>query len=256
MVSVELIYFIIALVATILGTMTGLGAGVIIKPLLDTFAHFDLATTGLLSSFAVFFMAIVSTIKQLKVGFKFEKRLYVISVGAINGGVLGNLLFNRFLVIVPENSAKGVQAFILAILLIMVVFRSKLPHFHIKNLVATFFIGITLGSIAAFLGIGGGPFNVSILIMFFAMDIKKAAVNSVFIILLSQFSKLASILISSGFSQYNLEMLWFMVPASIIGGFIGTKLNHQLSSELIHKIFLVLVILMITLNIYNGIICF
>ncbi|SHH18813.1 sulfite exporter TauE/SafE family protein [Clostridium grantii] len=249
----ELIYFIIALLATTLGTMTGLGAGVIIKPLLDTFAHFDLSTTGLLSSFAVFFMAIVSTIKQWKVGFKFEKRLYVISAGAIMGGIIGNLLFGKFLLIVPEDIGKAIQALILALLLIMVIFRSKLPHFHIKNLIATFIIGIILGTIASFLGIGGGPFNVAVLIMFFAMDIKKAAINSVFIILLSQFSKLLTILITTGFSSYNLKMLWFMIPASIIGGHMGTKLNHHISSEKIHKIFILLVILMVALNVYNAI---
>jgi len=249
-----ILYFSIGLLATIFGSLVGLGGGVVIKPILDSIGTYDLTTIGILSSFTVFSMAIISTKKQINKGFKLEKEMLIVAVGSILGGGIGNLLFSIFLKILNNESlATAIQGFILAMLLILVLFKEKIPKYHLKNYFLLFLIGIILGSIASFLGIGGGPINVMILVLLLNMDIKKSAVTSIFIILLSQFTKLILIFIETGFQGQDLSMLYVMIPGGILGGFIGAHFNHKLTHKLIQKIFNVAIIALIILNFYNVI---
>ncbi|HBG5346526.1 TPA: hypothetical protein KQG29_003979 [Clostridioides difficile] len=56
----NVILFSIAIFATIIGAITGIGGGVIIKPVLDLIWVFDITTISVLSSFTVLLMSIVS----------------------------------------------------------------------------------------------------------------------------------------------------------------------------------------------------
>lgn len=247
------IYFLTSIIATTLGSLAGLGGGVIIKPILDTLGHYSLSTVGVLSSFTVFSMALVSTYKQIRAGFKVESKMVILAIGSILGGGVGKKAFDIFLTLFDkETTGKGIQAIILACLLTVTLLKNHLPKFHIKNPTCVLLIGLLLGGIASFLGIGGGPINVAVLVMFMSLETKEAAVNSVFIILLSQFSKLFLITIGGGFAPYNLTMLPVMVIGGISGGLIGAKLNRQLTSKTIEKIFTFSVLSIILLNIYNA----
>lgn len=246
------LYFLIAIIATIFGSLVGLGGGVVIKPVLDALGSYDISTVGMLSSFTVFSMAVVSILKQIKKGFKIEKNMLVITLGAILGGAMGNHLFTSFLeALNNEGLAKAIQGTILAMLLILVLFKEKFPKYHVKNAGALLIVGLILGTIASFLGIGGGPINVMILVMLMNMDIKKAAVTSVLIILLSQFTKIAITGLGAGFGKYDLSMLYVMVPGGILGGLIGAHFNHKMKSETIQKIFNISMVLLVILNVYN-----
>lgn len=247
-----IIYFAIAIIATTIGALAGLGGGVIIKPVLDSLGQYNMSTISLLSSFTVFSMALVSTIKQFKSGFEFKMSTLIISIGAISGGILGEFLFSQFKNMLCEMTAKGIQSIMLGLLLMFLIFSSRFPKFHVTNIILTFLIGLLLGTISSFLGIGGGPLNVALMTIFLGMAIKEAAVNSIFTILLAQASQLISILITKGFSSYNLTMLWFMIPASVLGGIIGLKLNKKLSGKTISRVFNTVLILLGILNFYNA----
>lgn len=93
------------------------------------------------------------------------------------------------------------------VLLQLAVFKNRLPHFQVTNLFWALMTGVLLGAVSAYLGIGGGPFNVAVLCMFFAMDIKEAAAGSIFIILFSQLSNLISIAVVGGFGSYDYGIL-------------------------------------------------
>ena len=60
-----ILYFLIAIGATTVGSLTGMGGGVIIKPLMDVMQGFDVETIGVLSSITVFCMSVVSIGKQM-----------------------------------------------------------------------------------------------------------------------------------------------------------------------------------------------
>lgn len=249
-------YFLIALGATILGAMAGLGGGVIIKPLLDFLGDYSLSTIGVLSSFTVFSMAVVSIIKQIRYKVKIEVRKTVfIGIGSIIGGVLGDKIVNLILNLLSESLVTIVQNSILAILLIFIYIymnnKEKYKSYKVNNSIACILIGLLLGSIASFLSIGGGPINVCVLALFFSMDTKEAAVNSIITILFSQGSKLITIITTQGLSGFDLTMLPYMVIGGIVGGMIGSKLNKKFNSAAILKVFNIVVLALILLNVYN-----
>ena len=69
-----------------------------------------------------------------------------------------------------------------------------------------------LGSFSTFLGIGGGPINVSLLIFCFGLTMKDATVYSIITIFFSQLAKLVEIGLSEGYQAYDLTFLWVIIP--------------------------------------------
>jgi len=246
-----IIYLLIALIATIIGGMTGIGGGVIIKPVLDTFSVYDISSINILSSVTIFAMAIVSFIKSMTSGFKYTKKLIIIAIGAIIGGIIGKELLFLVTSSMQHNNIVIMQSSILAFLLVFVLLKSKLKSYYVNNILGIILLGIFLGTTSSFLGIGGGPINVLILHLFLEMDTKQLTIGSIFIILFSQLAKLSSIALSTGFGAFNLEMLIYMVPGGIIGGLIGSYLLKKVHAKNIVKVFNTIIVLIILINIYN-----
>lgn len=251
-------YFFIALVATILGSAAGLGGGVIIKPILDFLGDFNVVVIGIMSTFTVFSMAIISVIRQIKYKAKIEfKKTSLIGIGAIIGGVLGDKIMSLVLSISNETIVKLSQSLTLTILLIFIYIymnnKERYKSYNVNNFIGCISIGLLLGTLSSFLSIGGGPINVCILTIFFSMDTKEATVNSIITILFSQGSKIVNILKAGTIASVNFKILIFMIIGGIVGGLVGSKLNKQLKSEYILKIFNFVLLGLILLNSYNVI---
>ncbi|MCR6514371.1 sulfite exporter TauE/SafE family protein [Clostridium sp. LY3-2] len=252
-----LIYFLVALVSTIAGSLAGLGGGVIIKPVLDILGNYSVQTISVLSSFTVFVMAVVSIIKQTKYGVKFEtsKTIYI-GFGSILGGVLGEWVLGLSLSIVNNESVISIiQNMVLAVLLTIIIIymnnKSRFKRYKVENKIVCIIVGLSLGLLSAFLGIGGGPINVCVLSLIFSLDTKEAAINSIIIILFSQSSKLFTVLINDGFNGMDLSMLPFMIIGAILGGTLGSSLNRVLNNKTILTVFNVVIITLIGVNVYN-----
>lgn len=253
-----LIYAAIILVATTLGAFVGLGGGVIIKPVLDFIGQESRMQVDFLSSVAVFTMSVVSTGKAIRNKIELKKSIVVfIAAGSIAGGFLGSYIMDLLENCFENINMRCVQAFTLAILLVFVCFYvgKQRKSFHIKNPVAIVLVGLLLGFTASFLGIGGGPINVAVLTLFFSMNVKVSAVYSVAIIFFSQLSKLITIFVSDGIAPYTHQWktLLFILPAAILGGIIGSKFNRKFDDKIIRKIFIAVMILLVVLNLYNGV---
>ncbi|MCT2537065.1 TSUP family transporter [Aquibacillus koreensis] len=259
MVHIFILYFFIGLFASTLGAVAGLGGGVMIKPVLDLFGHFDLATIGVLSAATVLSMATVSLLNIRKTNVKINKVVSsIIAAGSILGGIVGKVIFN-FVAIslnIPTITAI-IQSVMLAVLLSFIYIYFKMKHklktFKLLNKLVIFLVGFLLGVLAAFLGIGGGPLNVAVLILLFSMDAKNAGINSIFIILFSQLSALLLITFSTGFGDYDLSMLIFMIPGGILGGIIGSTLLKKLTILQVEKTFNIAILFIIGITIYNVI---
>lgn len=246
-----IVYLLIAFIATTLGTLAGLGGGIVIRPALDALGDFDVFVIGVLSSATVLSMSMVSTIRRIISGVKIDKILVMLAVGGILGGYIGKLVFQFSLAHITPGQLTGVQAVVIIILLQITLFKNRLPRFQVDNLSLILLMGILLGGLASYLGIGGGPINVAVLCMFFAMDIKEAAAGSIFIILFSQAAKLVSIALTTGFGPYDYSILWYMIPAGVVGGVVGPMLKNKLTHHVIEIIFKVVVIFCVLLNVYN-----
>lgn len=251
-----LIYIVIVLSATMSGAITGLGGGVIIKPLFDLVGFHDASTIGFYSSVAVFTMCIVSIYKQVKNGFSFNiKVVILISMGSILGGLLGEKIFNLAISSLENNQVKAIQASLLGFTLILIIFytlnKHRIKHYNIDNKVTIIIVGFLLGTISIFLGIGGGPLNVAVMMLLFLCNMKEAAVYSIATIFFSQVSKLATIIVSGKITEFELGFIPFICVASIIGGFIGTGINQRLNNKSIEKFYNLLMILLLFISIYN-----
>lgn len=249
------LYLVIALFATIIGSLVGLGGGVIMKPLLQAASTLDALSINVLSSITVFFMATSTLYKRTK-GDKnlYKPRYLYLIIGSVVGGVIGNSIFNSFLrMFSNEKTVSFIQTLILIVLLVLVVFKDKyvehLPNYESK--VAMVSIGVLLSIISTFLGIGGGPINVPIFIGLLGVTILDATYLSILVIFFSQLSNIVVYFTDGTFNLVEASPLLLMIPAAIIGGIIGGKLSQTLEAETVNKLFNMTIIGLIVLNLYN-----
>lgn len=259
---VTIIYSVIIFVACTVGAIVGIGGGVIIKPLLDFMGYHSVEVVGFISTCAVFAMSISSSVKHIASKTKVDmKTVLLVSFGSVFGGIIGNEIFDFVLARLNGSIVKGVQAVIIAAFIIFVLFyvnSKSIKSFKIKNPVVIVLVGLMLGLMSAFLGIGGGPINTTFLVLLFSFTLKESAVYSVAIIFFSQLSQLITIFINNRFEPYReyLPIILIAMAVSVIGGLIGSKLNKKLSNKVITVIFSVVLAFVAVINIYNAVMGF
>ena len=253
---IGLIYFFVIVIANTIGAVSGMGGGVIIKPVFDFIGAHDVAAISFYSATAVFTMSVVSTMRQLTSGRKFNWQIVSwVSVGAVLGGILGNLAFEACLNWFGNKDIVQLIQIVLTVITLIFAFvytKYNWKNFKLTHVIWYFICGLMLGFLASLLGIGGGPINVSLLMLLFSLPIKEATVYSICTIFFSQFAKLLTIALTTGFSRYDLTLLWFVIPAAVIGGLLGAKFSKILSPEKVTIVFQGVVLLVLFINLYNG----
>ena len=199
-----LICLLVSLGASVVGAICGIGGGVIMKPVLDLAGAGSVSTISFLSCCTVLSMSCYSVGKSLlardsQVDLKTGTPL---AIGAAVGGVLGSQLFKMVKAAFEnQNMVGAVQAGCLALITFLTILyallNGRIRLHRIRNRVVCGIIGLLLGIISSFLGIGGGPINLMVLSFFFSMNTKVAAQNSLYIILFSQIANLLTTLLTS-----------------------------------------------------------
>jgi len=251
-------YFLIALFATTAGAIAGISGGIIIRPLLDIIGDFDVRTIGALSSITVLTMAFVSAGKHVLQKSKIKYEIVIpLAIGAAGGGVLGQIIFSQVLGALHRgNIVVAIQNAVL-LLLVSTVFiyirkRESIKSYNLKGALPSMLTGLCLGMLSSFLGIGGGPINVAVLIFLFSFDIKTAAVCSIVTILFAQFANVTMLTVTTGFFvDFDLSMLLPMMIGAIAGGFIGAVLNKKMSAKAVENCFSALLLIVITISAIN-----
>ncbi|MCB5951849.1 sulfite exporter TauE/SafE family protein [Enterococcus sp. BWT-B8] len=252
---VLIIYFITIFLSNTVGAASGMGGGVIIKPVLDFIGLHSLSAIAFYSSTAVFTMSVSSTYKQLKNGVQINLRdALSISAGSLIGGVLGDYVLSFLLKFFQaDRQVQIIQNIFMIVTLVLVLLynqRGKI-QFKLSGIFPFFIVGITLGMLSTFLGIGGGPINVAALILFFGMEIKLATVYSIITIFFSQIAKLSAIGLTTGFHVYDLTILWVVIPAALLGGYAGGLLSEKLTDQQVKKLYSLIILLVLVINGYN-----
>ena len=253
----EFIYSILSFAAAVMGSITGMGSGVVMKPVLDIFGEYDVHTIGILSAFTVLGMSLVSVGKHVVWRTKLDGRIAIpLALGAVAGGFAGDSLLNLSMQsLYSDNVMKVVQnvllAALLAVIFVYVLRRDKIRSLGISGLMPSCIAGVALGMVSSYLGIGGGPINVAVLMFVFSFDTKLAAVGSLVVIVFSQLSKLVSALMQGEFSHSDLHVLPFLIIAAIVGGFIGASLNRKMQEKTVAFLFNVMQVVVFLLCIAN-----
>lgn len=250
-----MLYFAIAILASIIGSISGIGGGIIIKPVMDCFTDLTPSAISFMSGCTVLSMACSSYIRGLKspVKLNYATTLWL-ALGASFGGWLGKTVFS----IIASNATanvKLIQSVILLIINLLVflylVKKSAIKTKQIKNKLVCVVIGFILGVSSSFLGIGGGPINIVVLSFFFSTQAKETAKNSLFIILFSQLTSFITTLATHTVPAVNFFYLGIMCFGGISGAIIGSSIAKKMDNTKTEKFFRNLLIALIVLNVYN-----
>ena len=257
--NIYIILLSVGFLASVVGAICGIGGGVVIKPVLDSIGFARADTISFLSGLTVLSMSAYSMIKSFINKEKVDlKTTTPLAVGAAFGGIAGKRLFN----VIKSNSSNpsfvgGLQAASLGIatfLTLIYTLKSKnLTTKHTDNPVTCAVIGLVLGLMSSFMGIGGGPFNLAVLSYFFSMETKEAGRSSLYIILVSQIFSLLTTFVTHSVPDFKTGWVVIMAASGIAGGIVGRSINKKISAEKVDKLFIAFLFVIIGISIYNSI---
>ncbi len=224
--------------AGVLGSMIGLGGGIIVVPVL-TFFGFPPTLAASNSLFAALSNATASTIsyaKQKRIDFSLGLKLGLLSVP---GTVLGAY--------VSSDVTPGIFKILFGLVLISSAFYIFLrKKIETKQKVVTkqlmlFAIGASFfaGIISSFFGIGGGIIFVPLMVVGIGMTMKKAAPTSQFILL---FASLSGVISHSLLGHPDFLQAGLLAIGSFVGGLIGARLSLDIRERYLQILVSVIII--------------
>ena len=214
-------------VAGILGSMLGLGGGIIIVPVL-TFLGFPPTVAASNSLFAAFSNSVASTIsysKQKRIEYSLGLKLGLL---AIPGTILGAIVSTD----VAPDIFKILFGFVLIASSVYIFLRKEIESRQktISKQLIIFIIGSSFfaGIISSFFGIGGGIIFVPLMVVGMGMSMKRAAPTSQLILL---FASLSGIIAHSILGHPDFLQSGFLAIGSFFGGLVGAKLSLNVKEQ-------------------------
>ena len=250
-------YSLICLIATTLGAISGIGGGVIIKPVFDATVDLTVSQISFLSGCSVLAMSIVSLLSSKSGEAKIDKkRTTPLAIGSAIGGVAGKLIFDVIKKAADSDGVVGTAQSVLMILLTLGVFlyvlnKKRIITNNVHSQIVCLSIGLILGILSSFLGIGGGPINLAVLYFFFSMNTKTAALNSLYMIFFAQTASLIFSFATSSIPEIDIFILATMIFSGVVGGFVGRRINKKMSSKAVDTLFCCMLITIVGISVYN-----
>lgn len=251
------IFALMCLAVTFVGAICGVGGGVILKPVLDAVSGYSVAQVGLLSGITVLAMTLSSVVTSREVRAELgRRRMRLFLVGSVMGGLMGKALLKALLDWVSSDALAGVaqNALLMALMVATLWYelnRWKIRTHRIERWWIAALIGALLGMVSTFLGIGGGPFNLIVLIHCFSMDPRSAAAGSLGIILFSQSASLVEMLATAGAPELPLPVLLLGAAGGVAGGLLGRASVRRMDERQIGRLFLGLLFAIIVICLLN-----
>lgn len=222
-------FVIIGLIAGILGSMIGVGGGVIISPAL-TFLGLTPPQVASTSLFAVSSTSISSTIAYARS----KKIQYMLGIKMALLSIPGAIVGSYFSTYIDPGYFKILLAIILVGTGIYLMYRKSIINGNSLSLESIwvkilFFSGaFVAGIISSLFGIGGGVIFVPLMIVIVGLTMHLAAPTSQFVLMITSLVGLTTHIIL-GNPQY--------LPAVLlsIGAFAGAQIGSRLSTKLSEK---------------------
>ena len=225
-------------IAGILGSIIGLGGGIIIVPVL-TFMGFSPTLAVSNSLFAVFSNSVGSTIeyaKQKRVEFSLGWKLGLMAVpgtilGAFISSDLSSEIFKILFALVLISSAS------------YIFLKRKIEEkpVDISRLLLVFSAGASFfaGIISSLFGIGGGLIFVPLMVVALGISIMRAAPTSQFILMFASFSGL---IIHSMLGHPDYYQALLLSIGAFAGGILGARLSLEIKENKL-KVIVVIVLI-------------
>ena len=213
--------------AGILGSIVGLGGGIIAVPVM-TFAGFPPSLAASNSLFAALSNSIASTIsysRQKRIEYFLGLKLGLL---AIPGTILGAIISTD----IAPDIFKILFGFVLVASAIYIFLRKQIESREkvISKQMILFAIGSSFfaGIISSFFGIGGGIIFVPLMVVGMGMSMKKAAPTSQLILL---FASLSGVIVHSILGHPDFLQAGFLAIGSFFGGLVGAKLSLSIKER-------------------------
>ena len=213
--------------AGLLGSMIGLGGGIIVVPVL-TFLGFPPTVAASNSLFAALSNATASTIsysKQKRIEYSLGLKLGLLS---IPGTVLGAIISTD----IAPDIFKILFGFVLIASAAYIFLRKRIETKEktISKQMIVFAIGASFfaGVISSFFGIGGGIIFVPLMVVGMGMAMKKAAPTSQMILL---FASLSGVIVHSLLGHPDFLQAGLLSIGSFIGGLVGARLSIDIKER-------------------------
>jgi len=214
-------------VAGLLGSIIGLGGGIIIVPVL-TFFGFSPALAASNSIFAVFSNAIASSIsyaKQRRIEYSIGLKLGLLS---IPGTVVGALISSE----ITPSLFKILFALILIFASVYIFSKRKIEpkKYNISKQIMILAIGASFvaGIMSGLFGVGGGIIFVPLMVIAMGLSMKNAAPTSQFILLFASGSALVTHTLLGHPDFYQALLL---ATGAFVGGLVGARLSLEIKEN-------------------------
>jgi len=213
--------------AGVLGSILGLGGGIIVVPVL-TFFGYSPTLAASTSLFAAFSNAVASTIsytRQKRIQFSIGLKLGLLS---IPGTILGAYISSE----ITPSLFKILFGLVLIVSAIYIFINRKIEskqHNQSKQVMlfavgASFFAGI----ISSLFGIGGGIVFVPLMVIVMGLSMKEAAPTSQFILL---FASAAGLAAHSALGHPDFIQALLLAAGAFAGGFVGARLSVDIKEK-------------------------
>ncbi len=213
--------------AGLLGSIIGLGGGIIIVPVL-TFFGFSPALASSNSIFAVFSNAIASSIsyaKQRRIDYSIGLKLGLLS---IPGTVVGAYVSSE----ITPSIFKILFALILISASVYIFSKRKIEpkNYNLSKQIMILAVGASFfaGIISGLFGVGGGIIFVPLMVVAMGLSMKNAAPTSQFILLFASGSALVTHTLLGHPDFYQALLL---AIGAFVGGLVGARLSLEIKEN-------------------------
>ena len=173
-----------------------------------------------------------------------QEELVLLAVGALLGGVLGDLAQARFLATLSPERARLMQNALLFTLI-------ALPSLYFSRLAQTlrplalsrvfsFPVGLFAGLTASFLAFGGEPLTLMLYFLLFDADDDEAAFAALSVAVCAMSGKLITLLIRQRFTLPSADTLLWLLPGALGGALLamlpGFARGAQRSGEMLLRL--------------------
>ncbi len=129
--------------------------------------------------------------------------------------------------------------------------RSSVKTKEISSLGLSLLIGIMLGTLSSFLGIGGGSINIVVLHFFYSTSPKVTAKRSIFIILFAQITGISTTFYQGLPTGLHSPSILLMMLGGCLGALIGGKISKKFTDIQMNSFFQDVLVGVIALNAFN-----
>ncbi|MFC7746097.1 sulfite exporter TauE/SafE family protein [Lentibacillus kimchii] len=248
------ICIVVALIAAFIGSLVGLGGGVIVIPVMlflhsysDAFAWATPQVIVGLSLISIVFTAISSSISYYRNGQINSRIGLLFLIGSIPGGILGSWL-NQF--INTDHFTLYFGILMIALSFLFLLKRDRQREERSKTpIVSVVIISLIVGVLSGLFGIGGGAIIVPAMIFLFGLSVHTSAATSMFVIV---FISIMSAGTHIALGHIEWEYVIFFIVGAWIGGTIGAKVNQHIKSNVLEWILRIMLIVVGIRLIFEG----